>query len=751
MTVSTEISSNEYTGNGVTTDFDYKFRIFKANQLSVITSDADGDNVVTLRLGTDYTVTGANKSTGGKVILTRPLANGHKISIARDIPITQETSFRNQGKFLAETHEDAFDYLTMIIQRIWGSLGSLYLKRPNILANWFDAKGYRIANLGKPKRDTDAVDLGTLKDEVSGVNSTILKREKRVLRVDDMDISALPKASDRAGNVLTFDKDGKPIVVAPATGSAVDVLNKLAMDNGSKLIGHKKPYEGAVSRTAADYFNQEINIDDFGAKGDALLFNGEKNPNRTDDSNAIQNAIVQAWLHGGVKVTATPWKSYYVPKTIYTLATDSKASDAYKSKYVNRRIQIIDFQGARFIGRDDTSDTTNCFMESGYLKSDMTIGTVFDGSNERHLTYATSTINMELNSFYRGFNFRNHIYGCTIQNVITFDVQQVSNAERCFVSEWRSISAHGSYTDGLPRYRFYSNSNIIALESIAPSYCDIAYLFEGSTEAVKLTLCGIEGYKTAGIKFNGSAYNLEIDSCYLESDSGHAITAINMKHITVNNCWIYGNTTVFGELGQAVGVRWNPNNMYQDNVKMFDDNLVSQYNLSDFTLHNTIAIGNKKIDKFSGVTAMNVHQTLTAFNPAVGVSNSGVLGKIEQTNDLHSIRVNGRTSKGKSAAFVVGSEVEILTNSDSTTSVKYKTGITYSTTQLVYVNISIIINSSGGEWNWAGFIVGSVSTPLVNPNNSAITVLNEGGYLSVRTQGISSSEITPRGGEIRII
>ena len=237
MTVSTEISSNEYTGNGVTTDFDYKFRIFKANQLSVITSDADGDNVVTLRLGTDYTVTGANKSAGGKVILTRPLANGHKISIARDIPITQETSFRNQSKFFAETHEDAFDYLTMIIQRIWGSLGSLYLKRPNILANWFDAKGYRITNLGKPKRDSDAVDLGTLKDEISGVNSTILKREKRLLRVDDMDISVLPKAGDRAGNVLTFDKDGKPIVVAPASGSAVDVLNKLSKNTGSLLVG----------------------------------------------------------------------------------------------------------------------------------------------------------------------------------------------------------------------------------------------------------------------------------------------------------------------------------------------------------------------------------------------------------------------------------------------------------------------------------------------------------------------------------
>lgn len=229
MTVSTEIGSNEYTGNGVTTDFDYKFRIFKASNLSVTTSDSDGDNVVTLRLGTDYTVIGVNKSAGGKVILTKPLPDKHQISIARVIPIVQETSFRNQGKFLAETHEDAFDYLTMLMQRLWGSL-SLFLKRPNILANWFDAKGYRITNLGKPKKDSDAVDFGTMNDAISS-------QSNRSLRVDDMDIAALPKASDRADNVLTFDKDGKPIVIAPSSGSAVDVLNQLSKPTGSSLIG----------------------------------------------------------------------------------------------------------------------------------------------------------------------------------------------------------------------------------------------------------------------------------------------------------------------------------------------------------------------------------------------------------------------------------------------------------------------------------------------------------------------------------
>ncbi|MEX6002063.1 hypothetical protein AB6H14_07605 [Providencia vermicola] len=284
MTVSTEISSNEYTGNGVTTDFDYKFMIFKANQLSVITSDADGDNVVTLRLGTDYTVTGANKSIGGKVILTKPLANGHKISIYRDIPITQETSFRNQSKFFAENHEDAFDYLTMIIQRIWGSLGSLYLKRPNILANWFDAKGYRIANLGKPKRDSDAVDLGTLKDEISGVNNTILKREKRLLRVDDMDIVALPKASERAGNVITFDKDGKPIVIAPATGSAIDVLNQLSNGNGSLIgVDYGSGKIGNLNEYLSLMFSSVINVQLHGILAD-----------NSDHSDALSYLITNA-------------------------------------------------------------------------------------------------------------------------------------------------------------------------------------------------------------------------------------------------------------------------------------------------------------------------------------------------------------------------------------------------------------------------------------------------------------------------
>lgn len=164
MTVSTEVDHNDYTGNGVTTSFPYTFRIFKKSDLVVQVVDLS-ENIIDLVLDTDYTVTGAGGYTGGNVVLSSPLANGYQISISRELPVTQETDLRNQGKFFAEVHEDAFDKLTMLIQQV-GSMFRLALRKPSNIANWYDAMGNYIRNLKDPVLEQDAVNKRTMRDYV---------------------------------------------------------------------------------------------------------------------------------------------------------------------------------------------------------------------------------------------------------------------------------------------------------------------------------------------------------------------------------------------------------------------------------------------------------------------------------------------------------------------------------------------------------------------------------------------------------
>ncbi|MBC6385841.1 hypothetical protein [Proteus mirabilis] len=228
MTVSTELSHEEYVGNGVTTDFDFRFRIFEGKHLIVVVADSDG-NEKTLKNGTDYTIVGAGSYHGGKVVLNKPLAQGWKILLERDLPVVQETDLRNQGKFFAEVHEDAFDYLTMLIQKALGTF-SLSLRKPTYLSNYYDAKGNRIANLASPKLGADAVNKDYVDNSIKDIDS-------KTLRVKDKPINALPNTEQRANKILAFDDNGQPITVLPESGSASDVLIELGKPTGASMIG----------------------------------------------------------------------------------------------------------------------------------------------------------------------------------------------------------------------------------------------------------------------------------------------------------------------------------------------------------------------------------------------------------------------------------------------------------------------------------------------------------------------------------
>lgn len=109
MTIASETVSVSYNGNGVTTAFSVTFPFFEI-VVEAITSGV----VTTQSVGTHYTVTGGNGSTGTVTMLTAP-ASGTVLRIRRVTSRLQDTDYVENDPFPAETHEMTIDRAHMIL------------------------------------------------------------------------------------------------------------------------------------------------------------------------------------------------------------------------------------------------------------------------------------------------------------------------------------------------------------------------------------------------------------------------------------------------------------------------------------------------------------------------------------------------------------------------------------------------------------------------------------------------------------
>lgn len=239
MTVSTTDSVVEYVSGGPA--FPIPYRFLQDSDIEAVLVKQDG-NSETLT-GAQYTLSGAGSQNGGT--LTSSYAAGFlgvagaSLTISRVMDPVQPTDLRNQGKFLAETHEAVFDRLTMLIQQGFAGLARA-LVRP-IGKNYYDAQGRQIKNLADPTENQDAATMGWAGRFIADL------------------IAAIQGPINNAANIFYQAPDGSPHVVQDMAGAI-----------GASLIGYGN-YD-AYQRLRFIRFAKDFNIRGDGTPGDMANF-----------------------------------------------------------------------------------------------------------------------------------------------------------------------------------------------------------------------------------------------------------------------------------------------------------------------------------------------------------------------------------------------------------------------------------------------------------------------------------------------
>lgn len=289
MTVNTtEITSGPYTGNGITTDFAYTFRIEDKSQVRVFeTTDLGVEAELTV--DTDYTVAGIGVDAGGTITrVAGALPSNYTWFIRSDYEETQDTAFASQGGFFPDVHESAIDKLTFLVQQLRDSVN-----RSAKLSESYSGAG--TATLPDPvaglylRWRTDLLGF-----ENTGVPSVLVNTENFDI-VADMQAStslSIGNVVDTLGYNTKLDGGASRYeIVAAATGT----------DDGGKYID--LPGSGLQARNV---FTTTVNLSQYGA-----LFDGI-----TEDTVKIQAAIDYVESVGGGTIISSEGDSHCKQITI---------------------------------------------------------------------------------------------------------------------------------------------------------------------------------------------------------------------------------------------------------------------------------------------------------------------------------------------------------------------------------------------------------------------------------------------------
>jgi hypothetical protein len=240
MTISSEINkSGPYKGNGVSTQFDFDFKIEQAAHLHVIRTSLDG--VETVLVENDYQVS-LDADRTGSVKLSEPLPTGEKLTLLLNPPFTQLVDLPNQGAWNPEVLESALDKLTSCLLKLREEVSrAVKIKASNDLADLDDllADIEALADVA-----SDVKSLAGVKADIAACAANIAA----ILSADDEASNAASSAQtaanlrDEVANMKQLVETAKDQAIAAR--DAAQAANPIsASDKGRELVGKETASE----------------------------------------------------------------------------------------------------------------------------------------------------------------------------------------------------------------------------------------------------------------------------------------------------------------------------------------------------------------------------------------------------------------------------------------------------------------------------------------------------------------------------